>query len=309
MTVTTGDGTNPLLGSRTENSAITDKQDKAIPAKFRRIDNRVRARRGPPATKWELPLTMVYGNDWRVLRATMTITEWAATEEHFVTSVSEVWDLKGYWTKKDRKDAENIEVEGRKCVPTKKGSHKLTGKKTASTTPKYLHHPADVYWQSGGRGRIKFIVDNQALANIVNGRQKLGESPLTAVFKRFIRACTTIFKHQYYPQTNIGDMVQWRSRDFNQQADHIANVTLDRQSGQYYCDKKVMREAKEAKANFLIFSDGGYRSSIPCSVGAYIIYAVFDNYTRPVVAQGIIIRGYSGSLPAEAVALEPLRLT
>ena len=120
MTVTTGDGTNPLLGSRTENSAITDKQDKAIPAKFRRIDNRVRARRGPPATKWELPLTMAYGDDWRVLRATMTITEWAATEEHFVTSVSEVWDLKGYWTKKDRKDAENIEVEGRKCVPTKK---------------------------------------------------------------------------------------------------------------------------------------------------------------------------------------------
>ena len=185
-----------------------------------------------------------------------------------------------------------------------KGSHKLTGKKTASTTPKYLHHPEDVYWQSGGRGRIKFIVDNQALANIVNGRQKLGESPLTAVFKRFIRACTAIFKHQYYPQTNIGDMVQWRSRDFNQQADHIANVTLDTQSGQYYCDKTVMREAKEAKANFLIFSDGGYRSSIPCSVGAYIIYAVFDNYTRPVVAQGIILRGYTGSFPAEAVALE-----
>ena len=54
----------------------------------------------------------------------------------------------------------------------------------------------------------------------------------------------------------------------------------------------------------MIFSDGGYRRSIPCSVGAFIISAVFDDCTRPVAAQGIVLKGYSGSFPAEAVALE-----
>lgn len=129
MTVTTGDGSNPLLGSRANNSAITDKQEKQTPAKIRRIDSRVRARRGPPASKWELPLTMVYGNDWRALRATKTLTESAAMEEHFVATVPEVWGLKGYWARKDKTNAGDLEVDWEKGKPAGKKATEKTGKR------------------------------------------------------------------------------------------------------------------------------------------------------------------------------------
>ena len=124
------------------------------------------------------------------------------------------------------------------------------------------------------------------------------------MFKRLARACTTLFKHNYYPLSNSADLVHWRRREFNKQADHIANVTLDTQQGQYYCDKEVMRGAKIARVNVFICSDGGYRSSISCSVGAFIIYVLFQDCTRPVAAQGFILKSHSGSFSAEAVALE-----
>ena len=65
-----------------------------------------------------------------------------------------------------------------------------------------------------------------------------------------------------------------------------------------------MRQATCENANLLILSDGGYRNSIPCSVGAFVIYAVFEYHTRPMVAQGFVLNGYTGSFPADAVALE-----
>ena len=101
-----------------------------------------------------------------------------------------------------------------------------------------------------------------------------------------------------------GDYVHWRRRDFNQQADHIANVTLDTQKGQFYCDKEALREAKARSANISIFSDGGYRSSIPCSVGAFLVLAVYNDQTCFLAGQGFILDGYTGSFPAETVALE-----
>ena len=55
---------------------------------------------------------------------------------------------------------------------------------------------------------------------------------------------------------------------------------------------------------FLFFSDGGYRSSIPCSVGAFLVLAVYTDQTCFLAGQGFILNGYSGPFPAEAVALE-----
>ena len=76
------------------------------------------------------------------------------------------------------------------------------------------------------------------------------ESYPAIAFKRFARACTTLFEHKFYPLANSADLVHWRRRDFNKQADHIANLTLGTQQGQHYCDKEVMRDAKNARDNF-----------------------------------------------------------
>ena len=90
MNMKIGDGTNPLLNSRNEHSALTDIVEKATPVKKRRMEDRVRVRKGPPASKWELPLTVVYGDDWRETRDTKSFNEWKGMEEHFVETVSEV---------------------------------------------------------------------------------------------------------------------------------------------------------------------------------------------------------------------------
>ena len=99
MNMTIGDGANPLLNNRNEHSALADIVEKATPAKKRRMEDRVRVRKGPPASKWKLPLTVVYGDNWRETRDTTSSNEWKEMEERFVKTLSEVWDLKGYWTK------------------------------------------------------------------------------------------------------------------------------------------------------------------------------------------------------------------
>ena len=111
--------------------------------------------------------------------------------------------------------------------------------------------------QGGGKGRVKFIVDNQVLANIVSGKKKITESPLSVVFRRITRAFTTLIQLKNLPNKDTGEYVYWRKRDFNKQADHIANVTLDTQRGQFHCDKTPLREAKNKKANLLFFPTGG----------------------------------------------------
>ena len=74
-------------------------------------------------------------------------------------------------------------------------------------------------------------------------------------------------------------------------------MTLETQHGQFYSDQEVMGEAKSTNANYLIFSDGGYRSSIPCSVGAFVVYAILEDRARPIAAQGFLLNGYPGSFP------------
>ena len=181
-------------------------------------------------------------------------------EEHAIKTLSEVWDLKGYWTKQEKEEqGKEKEAKGERGEKgkEKKAQRKSTGKVTANKKKKYEPHPEDKWWQGGGKGRVKFVADNQVLANIVSGKKKITESPLSVVFRRVTRAFTTLIQLKYLPFKDTGEYVYWRKRDFNKQADHIANVTLDTQRGQFHCDKTALREAKSKKANLLIFPTGG----------------------------------------------------
>ena len=56
--------------------------------------------------------------------------------------------------------------------------------------------------------------------------------------------------------------------------------------------------------SFLNFSEGGYRSRISCCIGTFYHLCYFQDFTRPVAAQGFILKSHSGSFSAEPVALE-----
>ena len=144
-----------------------------------------------------------------------------------------------------------LHVFGERDNWRRKGRNKDTGEITAKIAPKDDPHPEDALSQRGGRARIKFIVDNQTPANIMCGRKKLNDLPMSVVFRRIIRASSTLIRLKYLPCQDTGDYVVWRKRDFNKQVDHIANVVLDTQKGQFYCDKGAMRQAKARNAFFL----------------------------------------------------------
>ena len=65
-----------------------------------------------------------------------------------------------------------------------------------------------------------------------------------------------------------------------------------------------MRQARSRKAFFGKITTGDTVTVHPAQLGAFVAYAVFEGSTRPLAAQEFIRNGYSGTFPAEAVALE-----
>ena len=106
----------------------------------------------------------------------------------------------------------------------------------------------------------------------------------------------------HLPQDDHLEYVEWRRREFNDQADYICNVVLDLGKPVFHIDKNSMQETKRRRCNFLVFSDGGFRDGV--AVGAWIAYAMGDFRFKALVAQGFKVPPPHDAFGAEAIALE-----
>ena len=89
-----------------------------------------------------------------------------------------------------------------------------------------LANPKARQW-SAPTGRIWVQVDNQQLANALEGKSFLDAGPLRPVFIRIARGLLSFLRAGFRPRLETTFFVEWEPREFNAVADHAANVTLD----------------------------------------------------------------------------------
>ena len=151
--------------------------------------------------------------------------------------------------------------------------------------------------------RARVVVDCQLLANVVTGRAQLQGDATRPLFVRMGRAVAGLYKRGVRPSSDHEPLIQWRPREFNSVADHLANMALD-SAGPY-----ISRAEADVgdRPNIQLHTDGGVRAG-QGAIG-WVVFAVEaqddgqPNFRR--LACGSHHLGpWTSPFQAEAIALE-----
>ena len=274
---------NPLLKVRTATSRQWWNGISDIPAKRRRLDGIAFNRKGPQ-TFWEDPIIAGMGADWRSKRdGCANKCEWNATWHHFHTTLLTNWHF-----------------------PSKqvtKAVHKTRVSKPEeprpSAFPELRIHDEDKSLLHSS-GELRFIVDNQTLQQVLSGITPLSDQQYLPVFRRMTAALDALFEGGYEPISKHDDPITWRERCFNKQADWLANRAMDENRSFQRC----IIEDMDPSANYITFSDGGYRRSTGRAAAGWVTYKLKDGITTPVAWCAKVIDSCRSSFLAELVALD-----
>ena len=97
-----------------------------------------------------------------------------------------------------------------------------------SRLPVPLEMTRDNLWTKGlSRLQLEFVVDNESLANVSNGIASVANEFYRAPLDRIRTRLLHMFRDCYEYKASFLDPVDWKPREFNRAADHIANCILD----------------------------------------------------------------------------------
>ena len=137
-------------------------------------------------------------------------------------------------------------------------------KREVDYAPDHLELPLflqrDSLWLDSGsdaRIQMEFVVDNATLADLSNGLVPIRHEHYRAPIQRIRLGIKDIFKTVQYKASFL-EPVDWRAREFNTAADHIANYILDQRMDVSRWDEDIVMRSREAICGVQIFSDGGY---------------------------------------------------
>ena len=107
-----------------------------------------------------------------------------------------------------------------------------------------------------------------------------------------------------FPQHEGSDYVHWRKREFNKQADHIANLALQHNSPANVVFLEAWKQAIDESHHIIIFADGGYWASLDRAAGAWIAYGLNPNGSAVLLAfQATVLDALKTSFAAEVIAI------
>ena len=104
--------------------------------------------------------------------------------------------------------------------------------------------------------------------------------------------------------------MEWRQRDHNKVADHIANLTMEFNRPFSHRNKELIAAIRPGSANVLTFSDGGYRAEDNLASGAWVSYVLGGHCgdessgVHLLAAEGILIDTPATAFLAELIAAE-----
>ena len=149
-------------------------------------------------------------------------------------------------------------------------------------------------------------MDNLALADIINGHNKLNDEKLR---NKCENIPMTLHKWQHYgwkTATKNGDPIEWRPRELNEEADKCCNLGMNIKKDHTY-KHKLFKRACEVGNNLFLQSDGGSRNEESSATGWKVTSILSEKNKVSCIARGgtFFPRGHS-SLHIEVLALEEL---
>ena len=159
--------------------------------------------------------------------------------------------------------------------------------------------------------KLKFVVDCQALCNILNGDVALDANVgnnFRPILVRTARQFAALLGEGWRPFLPHLGLCRWRCRGKNKLADRLCNATMDLKKSRFSVDEVLVRHHLETRTKggdcrIISFSDGGKRDG---GGGAAAAWVLVDTSRRTLASRGTF-RGSGDticSFTAEMVALE-----
>ena len=292
----------PLRWVREHRDCMWWEAVKTLPYRTLKAEGLEHAKRGRRAA-CEDPLVRTYGIDWRSKRkAYRGKTSWQASGMTFVQQICEAWHLPITHT---RSRYETVSIN--ELVPS--------SKRTLSNIPCVKPHPNDDCWDRSC-GCLSMVVDCQVLYGLLQGEVVLKDVASRPIFVRIARALERFWKTGWQPRQAWANFIEWRPREFNNAADHLANYTLDEAKSWFECEEEVLREGLARGCNIELHSDGGLRRQNKeeqrCCQGSsawigHIVHLKDGTWHRKRFAMaGTYLEDASSAFVAEAIALEKM---
>jgi hypothetical protein len=114
--------------------------------------------------------------------------------------------------------------------------------------------------------QLEFIVDNKAIADIINGTAFDASSELEESFK----SIETILLSEWVPRMLIFPLIQWRPRSWNTLADLLVNIAMDTQQDSTWTSSSLSNLSMSPGILLQWHADGGARgrqhTAIACAL-------------------------------------------
>ena len=104
------------------------------------------------------------------------------------------------------------------------------------------------------------------------------------------------------PIWDWGDPGEWRSREWNRQADFLVNRAMDEKASQHWTDATLFSLARTA--HVLVFCDGGLRRSTQDSAAGWAAYVQIGGNFKLFAYEAEALTNVQSAFSAEVIALD-----
>ena len=120
--------------------------------------------------------------------------------------------------------------------------------------------------------QVEFIVDNKTVGSIANGISKITNPHYQAPLDRIRGRLLQLFRDTFEYKACFLDPVDWRPREFNTAADHVANCVLADKADIDTLGNQACQSISSEVVGLQIFCDGGWASG--CRAAAFVVTCV-----------------------------------
>ena len=219
---------------------------------------------------------------------------WKQECTHFIDYVCQLWSLPYARDVVER-------------VPLQLADATAHGHENLSNLPAMVAHEADQQWSHDSHC-LSIVVDCEVLANLLNGTVASMSEEHQPVFRRMARALASLLGREWRPRTPRADMVEWRPRKYNVQADRLANYAMNSACRWESVDSDSLRDALRSGCNIRLCSDGGLRYRDGSAGCAWVLYCVQRHGEAWIFSMlghaGFHVSGATSAFVAEILALD-----
>ena len=274
------------------------------PLHVRRVIGAVASRPGPK-TCFEDVFVTAFGVDWRKIRDSCAKrTDWLRKEAEFIKKVCSSWALPC--------PAEGSPVLGFRLEATVE----RVPVRFSDPIPFPPDQPLDGQWNNPSTASparsFEFVVDNQALANIMNGNAISNTEEYDDILGNLHQLLLVMLQNGMQSRLNFMNPVRWVPRQLNTGADHLCHCATDAADTNTHAHftLEVSRTAAHLAAGscFQAFSDGSFdggSGSCACYVWAWTCDANQQNWQKHFLGYAaIFLPAVQSAFHAEVLALE-----